>query len=151
MFIYCAGPRTSTAEQTMTVLLRNLLYHLIHILPASCYWDRTEAKKTEGCMADGMRCCIWGRAQNPGSVSLDLRKGWTNMRTLHMTRAGNLGLSMVELAWTAGSGLPEPLLLSLMPMLQYLPQKLVHFVLDYHPRWIAGLGLPTFDGTHRHL
>ena len=45
------------------------------ILPANRYWDRTEAKKTEGCMADGLRCCIWGRAQNPGSISLQLTKG----------------------------------------------------------------------------
>jgi hypothetical protein len=68
-----------------------------------------------------------------------------------MARYGNFGLSMVDLAWTAASGLPEPHLLSLMPMLQYLPNKLVHFVLDYHPDWIAGLHLPPSDGSHGHL
>ena len=118
------------------------------ILAASRYWDRNEAKKTSGCMADGLRCCIWGRAMSPGTVSLELTKGWTALRTLRMCRAGNLGLSKVDLAWTAASPLPEPHLLTMMPMLQYLPNKLVHFVLDYHPDWIARLQLPPSDGTH---
>ena len=121
------------------------------ILAASRYWDRNEAKKTSGCMADGLRCCIWGRAMSPGTVSLELTKGWTALRTLRMCQRGNLGLSKVDLAWTAASPLPEPHLLTMMPMLQYLPNKLVHFVLDYHPDWIARLQLPTSDGTHGHL
>ena len=102
-------------------------------------------------MADGLRCCIWGRAQNPGSISLHLTKGWGNMRNFRIARAGNLGLSMVDLAWTPDRGVAEPLLHSLMPTLQYLPQKLVHFLLDYHPAWIAGLGLAPSDGTHSQL
>ena len=44
-----------------------------------------------------------------------------------------------------------PPLLSQLSMLRYLPNKLVHFLLDYHPRWIARLGLPASDGTHRQL
>ena len=102
-------------------------------------------------MADGLRCCIWGRAMSPGTVSLELTKGWTSLRALRMARAGNLGLSMVDLAWTAASGLPEPYLISLSPMLQYLPNKLVHFVLDYYPDWVASLRLPPSDGSHRQL
>ena len=59
---------------------------------------------------------------------------------------------MVDLAWTAASGLSEPLLHGLMPMLQYLPQKVVHFILDYHPAaWIAGLDLAPSDGSQRQL
>jgi hypothetical protein len=36
-------------------------------------------------------------------------------------------------------------------MLKYLPNKLVHFVLDYHPDWIARLRLPPSDGSHGQL
>jgi hypothetical protein len=38
------------------------------VLMASRYWDRKEEKKTGGCMADGLRCCIWARSQSPGTV-----------------------------------------------------------------------------------
>ena len=116
---------------------------------ASRHWDRHEEKKTAGCMADGLRCCIWARAQSPGTVSLDLVKGWTNMRK--EAPLGNLGLAMEDLAWHAGSGLPEPTLLSRLPVLHFLAHKLVHFVVDYHPDWVASLGLPPSDGTHRQL
>ena len=121
-------------------------------LLASRYWERKEQRKTEGCMADGLRCCIWGRAQSPNTVSLELTKGWTGMYRSHkLGYKGNLGLAMEDLAWTAGSGLSEPLMLNLMPILAYLPQKLVHFVVDYHPDWISQLQLPASDGLHRQL
>jgi len=119
------------------------------VLMASRHWDRHEEKKTSGCMADGLRCCIWARAQSPGTVSLDLVKGWTNMRK--EAPLGNLGLAMEDLAWHAGSGLPEPTLLSRLPVLHFLAHKLVHFVVDYHPDWVASLGLPPSDGTHCQL
>ncbi len=121
------------------------------ILMATRYWDRKEAKKTEGCMADGLHCCIWGHAQSPGTVSLHLVKGWSHLR--REAHHGNLGLAMENLAWTAGSRLPEPLL-SRLPLLHFLAPKLVHFVVDYHPDWIASLRLPELppsDGTHSQL
>ena len=90
-----------------------------------------------------------GRAQSPGTVSLDLVKGWSNMR--REAPAGNLGLAMEDLAWHAGSGLPEPSLLSRLPILHFLAHKLVHFVVDYHPDWVTSLHLPPSDGTHRQL
>jgi hypothetical protein len=122
------------------------------LLLASRYWERKEQKKTEGCMADGLRCCIWGRAQSPGTVSLELTKGWSGMYRSHkLGHRGNLGLSMEDLAWTAATGLSEPVMLSLFPSLSYLPQKLVHFVVDYHPTWISHLQLPSSDGSHRQL
>ncbi len=103
-------------------------------------------------MADGLRCCIWGRAQSPGTVSLELTKGWTGLYRSHrLGHRGNLGLSMENLAWTAASGLSEPVMLDLFPCLSYLPQMLVHFVVDYHPDWIAELHLPASDGKHRQL
>ena len=116
---------------------------------ASRHWDRKEEKKTGGCMADGLRCCLWARAQSPGTVSLDLVKGWTDMR--REAPKGNLGLAMEDLAWHAGTGLPEPTLLSRLPLLHFLALKLVHFVVDYHPEWVASLCLPPSDGTHRQL
>ena len=116
---------------------------------ASRYWNRKEEKKTGGCMADGLRCCIWARAQSPGTVSLDLVKGWSDMR--REAPGGNLGLAMEDIAWHAGSGLPEPTLLTLLPLLHFLAHKLVHFVVDYHPDWVASLSLPPSDGTHRQL
>jgi hypothetical protein len=67
------------------------------------------------------------------------------------TRLGNLGLATEDLAWHAGSGLPEPTLLARLPLLHFLALKLVHFFVDYHPDWVASLGLPPSDGTHRQL
>jgi hypothetical protein len=43
-------------------------------------------------MADGLRCCIWARAQSPVTVSLNIVKGWSNMR--REAPKGNLGLTM---------------------------------------------------------
>lgn len=100
-------------------------------------------------MADGLRCCIWARAQSQGTVSLDLVKGWTNMR--REAPGGNLGLAMEDIAWHDGSGLPEPKLVSLLPMIQFLAHKIVHFVVDYHPNWVSSLSLPPSDGSHRQL
>jgi hypothetical protein len=47
--------------------------------------------------------------------------------------------------------MPEPPLLSRLPILHFLALKLVHFVVDYHPEWVASLRLPPSDGTHRQL
>ena len=58
---------------------------------------------------------------------------------------------MQDLAWTAGSDLPQPTLLAKHPILANLPNKLVHFILDYHPDWVAQLQLPPSDGRHRQL
>jgi hypothetical protein len=119
------------------------------ILPAARLWARSADGKTEGaCMADGLRCSVWARAQSAGTVTLSLIKGWTGVK---LAKRGNLALTMEDLAWTAASRFPMPPLLSQLPMLSYLPNKLVHFLLDYHPRWIASLGLPASDGTHRQL
>ncbi len=42
-------------------------------------------------------------------------------------------------------------MLSLFSSLSYLPQKLVHFVVDYHLTWISHLQLPPSDSSHRQL
>ncbi len=56
---------------------------------------------------------------------------------------------MQDLAWTAASGLPQTTLRARHPILTYLPNKLVHFILDYHPSWVASLQLPASDDRHR--
>ena len=148
MCVSCPGPRWNkrrrTGNQTDSEGSDSSSDSGAPLLLASRYWERKEHKKTEGCMADGLRCCIWGRAQSPGTVS--------GMYRSHKLRyRGNLGLSMEDLAWTAASGLSEPVMLSLFPNLSYLLQKLVHFVVDYHPDWIARLQLPASDGRHKQL
>ena len=99
-------------------------------------------------MAAGLRCSVWARAQSPGTTSLSLVKGWTR---LPEAARGNLGIAMQDLAWTQGSALPKPALLVMHPILRNLPNKLVHFLLDYHPEWVAQLQLPASDGRHRQL
>ena len=99
-------------------------------------------------MAAKLRCSVWARAQSPGTMTLSLVKGWT--RFSHAKR-GNLGIGMQDLAWNETSVLPEPVLLALHPILRNLPNKLVHFILDYHPQWVAQLQLPASDGRHKQL
>jgi hypothetical protein len=117
-------------------------------LKASRHWDRNESKKTAGCMADGLLCNMWSRAQSPGSTTLSLVKGLWRVKE---ARRGNMGLTMQDLAWTAASGRTKPTLLANYPLLSYLSNKIVHFLVDYHPDWIAQLGLPPTDGLHRQL
>ena len=99
-------------------------------------------------MAAKLRCSVWARAQSPGTMTLSLVKGWS--RFSHAKR-GNFGIGMQDLAWNETSVLPEPVLLALHPILRYLPNKLVHFILDYHPQWVAQLQLPASDGRHKQL
>jgi hypothetical protein len=99
-----------------------------NVLKASRHWERREEDKTEGCMAEGLRCNLWARAQSPETVSLTLTKGWT--RLSYATR-GNLGMTLEDLRWTAAtSELPQPPMLKDHPILRNLPNKLVHFILD---------------------
>jgi hypothetical protein len=60
---------------------------------------------------------------------------------------------MQDLDWTQGSALTEPALLVMHPILRNLPNKMAHFLLDYHwhPEWVAKLQLPASDGRHRQL
>ncbi len=97
------------------------------VLCAARHWRRSGDNKTEGCMAAGLRCSVWARAQSPGTISLSLTKGWTQ---LSEAKRGNLGIAMQDLAWTAASNLPQPTLLARLPILAYLPNKLVHFLVD---------------------
>jgi hypothetical protein len=100
-------------------------------------------------MAAGLRCGVWARAQSP-TTSLSLVKGWAR---LSQADRGNLGIAMQDLAWTQATarGLPEPALFVMHPILHNLPNKLVHFLLDYHPDWVSRLQLPASDGRHRQL
>ena len=97
-------------------------------------------------MADGLRCNMWARAQSPGETTLSLVKGLSRV-----VKKGKLGIAMQDLAWSATSGLPKPTLVSKHPVLSFLSNKLVHFLVDYHPDWIAQLRMPPSDGRHRQL
>ena len=44
-------------------------------LPATRGYHRVEKAKTEGCIADGLRCNIWARAQSPKLLTYSLMKG----------------------------------------------------------------------------
>jgi hypothetical protein len=136
------GPARSSAEEQEAEAQADT------ILKASRHWARCAADKTDGCMAEGLRCNLWMRAHSPGTVSLTLTKGWAR---LSFAKRGNLGIAMQDLAWTADSRLPEPPMLTMHPILHYLPNKLVHFILDYFPNWVASLQLPPSDGRHRQL
>lgn len=89
---------------------------------------------------------MWARAQSPGETTLSLVKGLSRV-----VKKGNLGIAMQDLAWSAASGLPKPTLVSKHPVLSFLSNKLVHFLVDYHPDWIAQLRMPPSDGRHRQL
>ena len=99
-------------------------------------------------MANGLHCNMWALAQSPGGTTISLVKGLCTVRQAHR---GNLGIIMQDLGWSATSGLPKPALLRDYPVLSYLSNKLVHFLVDYHPDWIARLRLPPTDGLHRQL
>ena len=71
---------------------------------------------------------MWARAQSPGATTLSLVKG-----LYKVMRKGNVGLAMQDLAWSATSGRPKPALITQHPVLSYLSNKLVHFLVDYHP------------------
>jgi hypothetical protein len=136
------GPASQTAEE------QEAEENAENVLKASRHWERREEDKTEGCMAEGLLCNLWVRAQSPETVSLTLTKGWTR---LSYAKRGNLGIALQDLAWTAASGLPEPPVLKDHPILRNLRNKLVHFILDYFPNWVASLQLPASDGRHRQL
>jgi hypothetical protein len=55
------------------------------------------------------------------------------MGALEPGQVGQSGHWDARLGLTAASGLPEPVLLAMHPILRNLPNKLVHFILDYHP------------------
>ena len=73
-------------------------------LPAMRGYHRVEEAKTEGCMADGLRCNIWARAQTPKSLTYSLMKGG------HFPglRRGACSLQLTDIVWKPGMQLARP-------------------------------------------
>ena len=118
------------------------------VLPAMRYFERDEQDKTRGCMGDGLRCSVWARAQCVEHMDFSLTKGWTRVQG---ARKGNLGLLMQELNWTPASGGSQPDVLVKHPFLAWIPNKVVHYLVDYHSEWLEPLDIPASNGEHNQL
>ena len=118
------------------------------VLPAMRYFERDEQDKTRGCMGDGLRCSVWARAQCVEHMDFRLTKGWTRVQGV---RRGNLGLLMQELNWTPASGGSQPDVLVKHPFLAWIPNKVVHYLVDYHSEWLEPLDIPASNGEHNQL
>ena len=114
------------------------------LLAASRGYEREEEKKTAGCMADGLHCNIWARAQSSAKLSYELVKG-------SYSQGRNKGFQMHELAWNEGSQLPMPVWRADHPILTSLGAKIAHFIVDFHMDWIQSLQLPPSNGRHNQL
>jgi hypothetical protein len=108
--------------------------------------EREEAKKTAGCMADGLRCSVWARAQFPAKLSCTFVFGTTAHR-----RGQWNGLSLQDLGWKPNSGGSKPACRVDHPPLDFLSNKIVHFLVDFHPSWFPALSLPPSNGNHDQL
>jgi hypothetical protein len=117
-------------------------------MSASRGYHSKEKSKTEGCLAAGVRCNIWARAQSPLKLSYHFVKGGSMMIG---TRSRKFGLQLHDLVWTAGSGLSMPRILTEHPILDQLATKIVHFLVDFHSDWFPALALPPSDGRHGQL
>ncbi len=110
--------------------------------------EREEAKKTAGCMADGLRCSVWARAQFPAKLSYTWVFGTTALRCGQRTRNG---LSLQDLGWKPNSGGSKPACRVAHPPLDFLSNKIVHFLVDFYPNWFPALSLPPSNGNHDQL
>ena len=108
--------------------------------------EREEAKKTAGCMADGLRCNIWARAQFPAKLSYSWVVGTTSYR-----RSKRNGLTLQDLGWKPNSGGSKPACRVAHPPLDFLSHKIVHFLVDFYPSWFPALNLPPSNGNHVQL
>ena len=118
------------------------------VLTAMRYFERNEDDKTKGCLADGLRCNLWARAHSVEHMEYTLVKGWTHEKG---SRRGNLGLLMQDINWTPASRGSKPRFLDQQPCLAFLSNKVVHYLVDYHPEWLDTLKLPPTDGKHKQL
>jgi hypothetical protein len=122
----------------------------VEVLPAMRHFDREDSKedKTSGCMGDGLRCNVWYRAQHVENMEVTLVKGWTAVKG---ARKGNLGLLMQEINWTEASGGTKPSILATHPFIAWIPNKVVHYLVDYHSEWLDPLDIPESNGEHNQL
>ena len=108
--------------------------------------ERVEAKKTAGCMADGLRCSVWARSQFPAKLSYTWVFGTSSIRCGQRN-----GLSLQDLGWKPISGGSKPSCRVAHPPLDFLSNKIVHFLVDFYPSWFPALNLPPSNGNHDQL
>ena len=119
------------------------------VLLAARSFQRTGQNKTVGCMADGLRCNIWARAEFPAKLSYELVHGHSGKPV--GGRNGRSALQMDVLKWRPGRGVPKPQARDVHPITDQLGPKIVHFLMDYHSDWFASLQLPPSTGKHDQL
>ena len=100
------------------------------LLLASPRSDGARRRKTAGNIADGLRCCIWRRAEKPDKM------------THHLTGGGKHSNGYIALLHPDALASRQPQYLAEHRLLSFLGKKICHFIHDFHPHWIARLGLP---------
>jgi hypothetical protein len=110
--------------------------------------EREEVKKTAGCMADGLRCNVWARAQYPAKLSYTWVFGTS---TCQRGQSRWNGLTLHDLGWKPNSGGSKPACRAAHPSLDFLSNKIVHFLVDFYPSWFPALNLPPSNGNHNQL
>ena len=104
-----------------------------------------EVEKTAGCLADGLRCNIWARAQDPDKLSHEVIIGRQGLRRIQ----GVLAIDVLK--WKPGRNVPKPNIRVLYPILDQLGVKIAHFLVDFHSSWFPSLALPPSTGRHDQL
>ena len=110
------------------------------LLLASRRSNALRRRKTAGNIADGLRCSPWRRAESPGKMTHCLSGGGKN----------NAG-GYIALVHPAKLRTRQPAYLDQHKLLAFLGKKICHFIHDFHPDWIARLGLPVSNGQHDQL
>ena len=108
--------------------------------------EREDTNKTAGCMADDLRCSFWARAQFPAKLSCT----WVFGTGTHRRGRWN-GLTLQDLGWKPNSGGSKPACRVAHPHLDFLSNKIVHFLVDFYPSWFPALNLPPSNGNHDQL
>ena len=109
------------------------------LLFASRRSDDQRRRKTAGNISDGLRCCIWRRAENPAKMIHSLAGG------------GNNDTGYITLVHPNRLASRQPEFLAQHRVLAFLGKKICHFIHDFHPDWIARLCLPPSNGQHDQL
>ena len=98
--------------------------------------DETGRRRTAGNIADGLLCCLWRRVEKPEKMTHCLSRGGYNCR------------GYIALLHPNDLASRQPEYLAQHRLLAFLGKKICHFIHDFHPKWIARLGLPDSNGQH---
>jgi hypothetical protein len=109
------------------------------LLLASRRSDDTRRHKTAGNIADGLRYCIWHRAEKPEKMTHQLVGG------------GRHQTGSIALLHPNALASRQPQYLAEHRLMSFLGKKICHFIHYFHPNSIARLGLPDSNGQHDQL